>query len=139
MLTLTKSDLTGKAALPKVISPSAHGLIDYSHAAFFAAVAFFCSRSNKRAAWAAIGTSAFILAQSLLTDYRYGAKPVISFDTHGKMDTVFASSSWLIPIVFGFRKTAAAKIFEANSFVEGSVVSMTDWDSQRARQERAAA
>jgi hypothetical protein len=125
--------------LPKVISPKAHGVIDYAHAAFFFAVGLLCRRSNRKAARAAFATSGFILAQSLLTDYRYGAKPIISFETHGKMDSVFASSSWAIPLVFGFSGTAAAKIFEMNSLAEASVVGMTDWDSERAHWERIAA
>jgi hypothetical protein len=125
--------------LPKVISPKAHGVIDYAHAAFFFAVGLLCRRSNKKAARAAFATSGFILAQSLLTDYRYGAKPIISFETHGKMDSVFASSSWAIPLVFGFRGTTAAKIFEVNFLAEASVVGMTDWDSRRAHWERIAA
>ena len=125
--------------LPKVISPTAHGVIDYAHAAFFFAVGLLYRRKNKQAARAAFATSGFILVQSLLTDYRFGAKPVISFETHGKMDSVFASSSWAIPLVFGFRGTAAAKIFEINALAEASVVGMTDWDSKRAHWERLAA
>ena len=125
--------------LPKVISPTAHGVIDYAHAAFFFTVGLLCSRTNKRASWAAFATSGFILVQSLLTDYRLGAKPVIPFEIHGKMDSVFASSSWMVPLLLGFRGTAAAKIFEMNSLAEASVVGMTDWDSERAHQERTAA
>jgi hypothetical protein len=125
--------------LPKVINPTAHGVIDYAHAAFFFAVGLLCRRSNRQASRAAFATSGFILAQSLLTDYRYGVKPVISFETHGKMDSAFASSSWAIPLVFGFGGTAAAKIFEVNSLAEAAVVGMTDWDSKRAHWDRLAA
>jgi hypothetical protein len=125
--------------VPKVINPTAHGVIDYSHSLFFFVVGLLCRRSNKRAARAAFAISGFILAQSLLTDYRLGWKPVISFETHGKMDTVFASSSWLLPLIFGFRGTKAAAVFEMNSLAEASVVGMTDWDSERAHEERKAA
>jgi hypothetical protein len=125
--------------LPKVISPTAHGIIDYAHAAFFFTVGVCCSRSNKRAASAAFATSGLILVQSLLTDYRFGAKPVFSFETHGKIDSVFAASSWLIPQIFGFKQTTAAKVFEMNSVAEASVVGMTDWNSERAHEERTAA
>lgn len=135
-----KSGNTPRAVLPKVISPKVHGIIDYCHAAFFFTVGVLCARShNKAAARAAFSTSGFILAQSLLTDYRFGAKPVFSFETHGKMDTVFASSSWMLPLLFGFKDTAAARIFEGNSLAEASVVAVTDWNSQRAHQEREAA
>jgi hypothetical protein len=122
--------------LPQVISPKVHGVIDYSHAAFFFGFALLCRKSNKPAALAALGTGAFILVQSLLTDYPLGAKPVISFETHGRMDAAFASSSWMIPKVFGFSETKAAKVFETNSAVEASVVGMTDFDSERAHLDR---
>ena len=125
--------------IPKVISPTAHGVIDYCHAAFFFTVGMLCSRSNKRAAVAAVATGGFILVQSMLTDYRFGIKRVIPFSTHGKMDRIFAASSWLIPTVFGFRGTKAARIFESNSFAESTVVAATDWSSQRAHEEFRAA
>ncbi len=125
--------------IPRVISPQVHGIIDYSHAAFFFTVGLLCSRSNKRAAWAAFATGGFILVQSLFTDYRYGVKPALPFSTHGKMDAIFAAGSWAVPVLAGFKNTAAAKIFEINSLAESSVVAMTDWDSARAHQEREAA
>jgi hypothetical protein len=136
----SKSGNNPDVVLPKVISPTVHGIIDYCHAAFFFTVGVLCARShNKAAARAALATSGFILVQSLLTDYRFGAKPVFSFETHGKMDAVFASSSWMLPLLFGFKDTPAAKIFEGNSLAEASVVATTDWNSQRAREERKAA
>jgi hypothetical protein len=137
---LSKYGNNSDAVLPKVISPTLHGIIDYCHAAFFFTVGVLCARSrNKAASGAAFATGGFILVQSLLTDYRFGAKPVFSFETHGKMDAVFASSSWALPLLFGFKDTAAAKIFEGNSLAEASVVAMTDWNSQRAHEERQAA
>lgn len=136
----TKSGNSPDIALPKFISPTVHGIIDYCHAAFFFTVGVFCARSHtKAAARAAFATSGFILVQSLLTDYRFGAKPVFSFETHGKIDTVFASSSWILPLIFGFKDTPAARIFEGNSLAESSVVATTDWNSQRAHAERKAA
>ena len=122
--------------VPKVISPTAHGVIDYCHVAFFFTVGLFCARKNPRAATAAFATSGFVLGQSLLTDYRLGVRPVLPFRLHGKMDQVFAATSWLMPFLFGFRGTAAARIFEVNSLAEGGVVAMTDWSSARARLER---
>ena len=127
------------ARIPKVIEPAAHGIGDYCHAAFFFTVGVLCSRSNKRGASAAFATSGFILVQSLLTDYKYGVKPVISFEMHGKMDAVMAASSWMIPLMFGFQGTAAARIFQGNSLAEASLVAMTDWSSERAHQDRVAA
>lgn len=134
-----ESDQSNGMTIPKVISPKVHGIIDYAHVAFFFTVGLLCRKSNKPASNVAFATSGFILAESLLTDYRYGLKPVISFATHGKMDTVFASTSWMMPLLFGFKGTAAAHIFEGNSLAEASVVATTDWSSERARQERQAA
>jgi len=136
---LNRSNGSNGMTIPKVISPKVHGIIDYAHVAFFFTVGLLCRKSNKAASNAAFATSGFILAESLLTDYRYGLKPVISFATHGKMDTVFASTSWMVPLLFGFKGTAAAHIFEGNSLAEASVVATTDWSSERARQERQAA
>jgi hypothetical protein len=138
MSVITRDMNTKPAKGLKAISPTTHGVIDYGHAAFFFVAGLMCRRANKAAATAAFATSAFILVQSLLTDYRLGWKPVISFKTHGKMDSIFAASSWAVPVVFGFKETKAAKIFEMNSVAEASVVRMTDWDSVRAHRERVA-
>ena len=125
-----------EARVPKLISASTHGIIDYAHAAFFFTVGLCCTRSNKPAAAAAFATGGFVLVQSLLTDYRYGVKPVLPFETHGKMDAVFAATSWLVPQLCGFAGTGAATIFQLNSVVESSVVAMTNWDSQQAHAQR---
>jgi hypothetical protein len=128
-----------ESRLPKVIDARTHGVIDYCHSAFFFGVALLCRKSNPRAATAAAITSAFVLVQSLLTDYPLGAKPVLSFQTHGRMDAGFAASSMAVPRIFGFDSTSAAKIFKMNAFVESAVVGLTDFDSQRARDEKRAA
>lgn len=121
--------------LPKVIGPQTHGIIDYCHAAFFAAMAAVCWKSNRRAALAAASTSGFVLVQSLLTDYKYGVKREIPFSVHGQMDGGFAALSLAIPKLFGFSDTPAANVFRANAFVEGTVVGLTDWSNERARAE----
>ncbi len=123
--------------LPKVIDARTHGIIDYCHAAFFFGMAIFCARRNKRAAIAALATGAFVLVESVLTDYPLGAAKVLPFEVHGQLDTGFAASSFMMPKWFGFSGTAAAQVFRINGFLEGTVVGMTDFDSDRARsQER---
>lgn len=119
--------------LPKVIDARTHGIIDYCQAAFFFGMAIFCARRNRPAAKAALATGAFLLAESLLTDYPLGAKKAIPFEMHGRLDTGFTASSFVVPAWFGFSGTAAAEVFKINGFVEGLVVGMTDWDSRRAR------
>ena len=122
--------------LPKVIDARTHGIIDYCHAAFFLGMAAICARRNRRAAKAALATGAFILAESLLTDYPMGVEKVLPFETHGRMDAGFAASSFMIPKWFGFSGTGAAQVFKMNGFIEGMVVGMTDWNSERARAEK---
>jgi hypothetical protein len=121
--------------MPKVIDARTHGIIDYCHAAFFFGMALFCRKSNPRAAMAAAATGGFVLIESLLTDYPLGWKKLIPFSVHGQMDAAFAASSFAMPKLWGFSDTPAATVFTTNGFVEGSVVGMTDWDSDRARAE----
>jgi hypothetical protein len=122
--------------LPKIIDARTHGIIDYCHAAFFFGMAIFCARRNRPAAKAALATGAFILAESLLTDYPLGAKKVLPFEMHGRLDAGFTASSFMVPVWFSFTGTAAAEVFKINGFVEGMVVGMTDWDSERARDQK---
>ncbi|MGI4830814.1 MAG: hypothetical protein ACRYFU_21875 [Janthinobacterium lividum] len=124
-----------ESRLPKIISPTTHGIIDYCHSAFFATFAVICWKRNKPAAIAAAGTSALVLVQSLLTDYKPGVKRVLPFSIHGQIDGGFAVLSLAIPKTFGFAGTKAAKVFQANALVEATVVGLTDWSDVRARAE----
>lgn len=135
-MSITNKVLEGmETRLPKVIDARTHGIIDYCHAAFFLGMAWFCRKSEPRAALAAAVTGGFILAESLLTDYPLGAAKVIPFEVHGRMDATFAGSSYMVPRIFGFEGTTASKIFKANALAEASVVGMTDWNSEHARME----
>ena len=119
-----------ESRLPKVIDARTHGIIDYSHAAFFLGMAFVCRKSNRPAALASLITGSFILAESLLTDYPLGAFKVIPFGTHRRMDTAFAAASSLMPRMFGFTGTPAARVFQGNGLMEAAVVGMTDWNGE---------
>jgi len=57
----------------------------YAHAAFFFLWGLLSAARTKPAAAQRFAGPALHLAQSLLKIIRYGAKPVISFETHGKM------------------------------------------------------
>ena len=122
-----------EAKLPKVISPTTHGIIDYCHAAFFAGLAVICWKSDKRAAVAAAGTSALVLVEGLLTDYKPGVKRILPFSVHGRIDGSLAAISMAIPRTFGFENTKQARIFKINAFVVATVVGLTDWNDERAR------
>ena len=122
--------------LPKVIDARTHGIIDYAYASLFLGCAVFLRKENPRAAWAALGTGAFIVTQALLTDYPMGVQPLISFETHGKLDAGFAAASPFIPKLFGFGNTPAANIFRANALIESTAVALTDFNSARAHEEK---
>lgn len=113
--------------LPKVITPDVHGLLDYAHAAFFLCAGVFLWKRNRAAAVASFATSGLILGEALTTDYPLGATPVISFETHGKLDAALASASLVTPQLFGFGKTRAATLFRLNAIVEGAVIGLTDY------------
>ncbi len=122
--------------LPNVISPRAHGFIDYPHSALFLAAGLMFWKKNKRAAIAALATGGFVLVQSLLTDYPLGVVPVLSFRTHGRMDTALVGASFGIPRFGGFADTPEAWLFKINGVAEAFVVAMTDFNSARAHEER---
>ncbi len=96
-------------------------------------MAWFCRKREPRAALVAAVTGSFILVESLLTDYPLGVKKVIPFEVHGKMDAASAGASFMVPRIFGFSGTPAAKVFQANGFAGGAVVGMTDFESEAAR------
>lgn len=122
--------------LPKVIDARTHGIIDYCHAGFFFGMALLCRNKNPKAAAAAAFTGAFVLAESLLTDYPLGAFRVLPFEAHGRMDAAFAASSYVVPRILGFDGGSSA-VFKANAFVEATVVGLTDFNNERARLESA--
>jgi hypothetical protein len=130
---------TLESKLPKVISPKAHSVIDYAHAAFFFTTGVVLWKKNRRAAIASLGTGAFVLVEAMLTDYPGGVSPQFSFKTHGRMDAGFASASLIVPNLLAFDQTSEAQIFRVNSVVEACVVGLTNYDSREARRERMAA
>jgi len=124
--------------MPKVIDARTHGALDYLHAGFFIGMAWYLRRRQPRAAVAAAVTGGYLLAQSLLTDYPLGASKVIPFSVHGQMDAAFAAASMNMPRIFGFEGTPASMIFKGNTAVEGAVIGLTDWSSERARPQKVA-
>ena len=62
--------------------------------------------------------------------------PVMSFETHGKLDAGFAALSPFVPQLLGFSGTKAAAVFRANGVVEATVVGLTDFSNENARAER---
>jgi hypothetical protein len=123
--------------LPKVLTPEVHGLIDYAHAAFFLCAGIYFWKRNRAAALASLATCGLIAGEALCTDYPLGVNPVISFETHGKLDAALASASLMTPTLFGFGDTSAATLFRINALAEAAVVGLTDYSSVPAAADRA--
>jgi len=122
-----------QSRLPKVIDARTHGVIDYCHAALFLGMAALYRKSNPRAAAVALAAGSFVLVESLLTDYPLGAAKVLSFRNHGRIDSALAASSMFMPALFGFYGTPESSIFKCTSLIEGTLVSLTDFNSELAR------
>jgi hypothetical protein len=119
--------------LPKVIKPKAHAVLDYTVAGtFFALSAFFWKR-NKRAAIGAMACGATTVAVSLLTDYPGGIKPVISFETHGRIDAGMAGLTATMPTFLAFGDEDEAKFFRGAALVETIIAGLTDFDADGAK------
>lgn len=122
--------LFGKFAgkMPKVIDAKTHGVIDYAHATLFLSAGLYFWKEDRRAAVVTLTTGAFLLTEALLTDYPFGAKPLISFPMHGRLDRGFVGFAAAAPRTFEFQSKAAMQFYRANSFVEAAVVSLTDFE-----------
>ena len=74
-----------------------------------------CRRTPSVIDYVYVSTAAFLVGE-----------PLISFETHDKLDAVFGVEfPGRFRSVFGFKGTAAAKIFEMNSLEDASAVDMT--------------
>ena len=135
MLTSATHVLTRR--MPKVISPTAHAVVDYVTAgAFLLTGAFYWSR-NKRAALGAFVCGGAELAASLLTDYPGGVKKVISFRNHGRIDLGLAAMTATVPEFMGFRHDREKSFFLAQAALITAVTDLTDFGQiSRARSPR---
>jgi hypothetical protein len=113
--------------LPKVIKPGVHAVLDYVVAGAFITMGAFFWKSNKRASIAALACGGTALANSLLTDYPGGVKPMISFETHGKIDAGLAGITATMPTFLAFGDEDEAKYFRGAALVETVITGMTDF------------
>jgi hypothetical protein len=126
--------------MPKVISPTAHAIIDYATiGAWFALGAWMLGR-NKRAGISAMICGGAELANTLMTDFPGGVADVISFPTHGKIDMGLAATASALPNFIGFDNEDEAKWFRIMGLNITAVGAMTDFSQggRRVRRRRAA-
>ena len=62
-----------------------------------------------------------------MTDYPGGVKPVISFETHGKIDAGMAGLTATVPTFLGFGDEDEAKYFRGAALAETVITGMTDF------------
>lgn len=115
--------------LPKVIKPKAHAILDYAMAGALITLGAFFWKRNKRAAIGAMACGGATLATALLTDYPGGVKPMISFETHGKIDAGMAGMTATIPTFLAFGDEDEAKYFRGAALAETLITGMTDFGS----------
>lgn len=126
--------LAGK--MPKVISPKAHAIADYTTIGSFALLAGMCWSRNRRAAIAAAICAGAELATTLLTDFPGGVTDKISLPTHIKMDYGLGAAASSMPSFMRFDDEAEAKWFRILGLNVTTVAAMTETGSLRRERRR---
>src|SRR3954468_6138385 len=88
--------------MPKVISPKTHAIIDYATAGSFLVAGALLWNRNKRAPPGAMLCGAPGDGAAMMSASPGGLKPVISFQTHGRIDAGFAGFVATLPNVMMF-------------------------------------
>ena len=105
-------------AVPKLISPGAHAVLDYSVASTYFAMWSRFKGTHRSAATLACINGSMVLALALLTNYPGGVFRTLSFKTHRTMDAVQAAVAGLGPVVMGFGNDPEAAGFYAQAASE---------------------
>lgn len=94
----------------RFITPTWHGLLDYSAAVALIVLPFLLGLGNTAplALWLSVGGGAGLIGYSLLTDYRYGARAWLSYPNHLALDVSAAAIFIATPFYFGWTGLAAA-------------------------------
>lgn len=111
----------------RFISPTTHGLIDYSAAVALIAGPFLLGlgESSPIALWLSVIIGIAVIVVSTNTIYRYGIFNTIPFDGHLAIDLAAASTFAIAPFIFGF-KGIDLYYYIANSVVVFLVVALSD-------------
>jgi len=115
--------------MPKVISPKAHAVIDLATAASFFAMGAYLWKRNRRAAVASLICGAAEVATAAVTDYPGGVRPQISFQQHGKIDTVMSGIVTTMPNMLFFANHSSAQFFRAQGIAMAATTGMTDFEA----------
>ena len=115
----------------KLLKPTPHAVIDYLWAGtMMAAPWLFGFRKNRVATINAVASGGTILALSLLTRYPLGAVKLISFPTHGVIETIAGAATATAPWLMGFSDNRCATwTHVASGLGTFAVVAMTDYQA----------
>lgn len=88
----------------RFISPTIHGIIDYSAAVGLISAPFILQLgdSSSLAIWISVVTGFAVVAASSMTDYRYGVFRNIPFAGHLAIDLSVATAFMAIPFLLSF-------------------------------------
>jgi hypothetical protein len=116
-------------AVPKVISPGQHAVLDYGVASFYLGLAAKYRNRNRAAAGLAALNGVMVLGLALATDYPGGVFRTLSFRAHRTMDWFQAGLAACGPVLLGFADAPEAKTFYSQAMSEVGVIAATDWDA----------
>ena len=117
-------------ALPKLISPKAHAVADYSTIVLFIAGSALFWRSNKRAAIASLMCGVAEAGVTALTDYSGDKERAISLAIHRKIDFGISTMTAMMPEFLAFSDAKERAFFVAQSTLIAGVTAFTDFESR---------
>ena len=111
----------------RFISPTLHGVIDYSAGVGLIVIPFLLGlgESNSMALWFSVMTGSAVLVVSALTNYRYGLFRNIPFDGHLAIDLLAATAFMAAPFLLNF-EGLDAHYYWINAAVVYLVVALTE-------------
>lgn len=136
MALMQKGVMAVTERMPKVISPKTHAIIDYATAGSFFLMGALLWNRNRRAALGSMLCGAMEAGTAMMTDYPGGVKPLLSFQTHGRIDAGFAGFVAALPNVMMFGDEPEANFFRGQAVALAAVTGLTDFSNGRARGRR---
>ncbi len=111
----------------RFISPTLHGVVDYSAGAGLILMPYILGlgESHPAARWLSVITGVAVFAVSVLTDYRYAILRTIPFDGHLTIDLMAATAFMSAPFLFSF-EGLDAHYYWINAAVVYLVVALTE-------------
>ena len=111
----------------RFISPTLHGVIDYSAAVALILGPFLLGlgESSELAKWLSVATGVAVILVSSNTIYKYGLFSTIPFDLHLAIDLLAATTFAIAPFLLGFEGIDSI-YYIANSAIVFLVVALSD-------------